>query len=96
MENMDKGFTVPNWVLINWQKIPQMPQNLSAQFVCPYPKISDFDEKKASLGVRNPWGHGSYFLATVSGDDRQQIVAGDIVCNMKQFSKKNETKKKQN
>ena len=27
MENMDKGLTVPKWVLINWQ----MPQNLSAQ-----------------------------------------------------------------
>ena len=31
MENMDKGLTVPKWVLINQPKIPQMPQNLSAQ-----------------------------------------------------------------
>ena len=31
MENMDKGLTVPKWVLIVWQEIPQMPQNLSAQ-----------------------------------------------------------------
>ena len=31
MENMDKGLTVPNWVLISWPKIPQMPPNLSAQ-----------------------------------------------------------------
>ena len=30
MENMDKGLTVPKWVLIVWRKIPQMPQNLSA------------------------------------------------------------------
>jgi hypothetical protein len=37
MENMDKGLTVPKWVLIVWPKIPQMPQNLSAQFVCPSP-----------------------------------------------------------
>ena len=27
MENMDKGLTVPKWVLINCLKIPQMPQN---------------------------------------------------------------------
>ena len=30
MENMDKGLTVPKWVLIVWPKIPQMPQNLPA------------------------------------------------------------------
>ena len=46
MENMDKGLTVPKWVLINWPKIPQMPQNLSAQIVCPSPKIWYFDEKR--------------------------------------------------
>ena len=43
MENMDK---VPKWVLINWPKIPQMPPNLSAQIVCPSPKVWDFDEKR--------------------------------------------------
>ena len=26
MENMDKGLTVPKWVLINRLKVPQMPQ----------------------------------------------------------------------
>ena len=46
MENMDKGLTVPKWVLINWPKIPQMPQKLPAQFVCPSPKVWDFDEKR--------------------------------------------------
>ena len=46
MENMDKGLTVPKWVLIVWPKIPQMPQNLSAQFVCPSPIILDFNEKR--------------------------------------------------
>ena len=51
MENMDKGLTVPKWVLINWSKIPQ---NLSAQIVCPSPQLWDFDEKKASLGVHSP------------------------------------------
>jgi len=39
MENMDKGLTVPKWVLINWPKIPQMPQNLSVQILCPSPKF---------------------------------------------------------
>ena len=43
---MDKGLTVPKWVLINWPKIPKMPQNLFAQIVCPSPKVWDFDEKK--------------------------------------------------
>ena len=27
-------------------KIPQMPQNLSAQFVCSSPKVLDFNEKR--------------------------------------------------
>ena len=55
MEIMDKGLTVQKWVLINWPNIPQMPQNLSAQIVCPNPKVWDLDEKKASLGVRCLW-----------------------------------------
>ena len=38
--------TVPKWVLIVRPKIPQMPQNLSAQFVCPSPKVLDFNEKR--------------------------------------------------
>ena len=42
MENRDKGLTEPKWV----PKIPQMPQNLSAQFVCPSPKVLDFNEKR--------------------------------------------------
>ena len=46
MESMDKGLTVPKLVLIVWPKIPQMPQNLSAQFVCPSPKVLDFNEKR--------------------------------------------------
>ena len=55
MENMDKELTVPKWVLIFRPKIPQMPQNLSAQLVCSSPTVLDFNEKKASLGVRSPW-----------------------------------------
>ena len=46
MENMDKELTVPKWVLINGPKIPQMPQNLSAQIVCPSPKVCNFDENR--------------------------------------------------
>ena len=46
MENMDKALTVPKWGLIVWPKISQMPQNLSAQFVYPSPKVLDFDEKR--------------------------------------------------
>ena len=53
MENMDKGLTVPKWVLIVWPKISQMPQNLSAQFVHPSPKVLDFNEKKSF--IRRPW-----------------------------------------
>ena len=43
---MDKGLTVPKWVLIVWLKMPQMPQNLSAQFVFLSPKVLDFDKKR--------------------------------------------------
>jgi hypothetical protein len=43
MENMDKGLTVQKWVLIDWPKIPQMPKNLSDQFVCPGPKVLNFN-----------------------------------------------------
>ena len=43
---MDKGLTLQKWVLIFWPKIPQMPQNLSTQFVCPSPKVLDFNEKR--------------------------------------------------
>ena len=42
---MDKGLTLPKWVLIVWPKIPQMPQNLSVQFVCLSQKVLDFNEK---------------------------------------------------
>ena len=43
---MNKGLTVPKWVPRVWRKIPQMPQNLSAQFVCPNPKVLYFNEKR--------------------------------------------------
>ena len=64
---MDKGLTVPKWVLIVWSKIPQMPQNLSAQFVCLSPKVLNFNEKKLHwASVVNRFGHsdniGSSYL----------------------------------
>jgi hypothetical protein len=43
---MDKELTIPKWVLIVQPEIPQMPKNLSAQFVCPSPKVLDFNEKR--------------------------------------------------
>jgi hypothetical protein len=43
---VDKRLTVPKYVLIVQLKIPQMPQNLSAQFVYPNPKFLDFNEKR--------------------------------------------------
>ena len=43
MENIDIG---QGTHLIEWPKIPQMLQNLSAQVVCPSPKVRDFDEKR--------------------------------------------------
>jgi hypothetical protein len=46
MEKMDKGLTAPKRMLINWPKIPQMPQSLSAQFVCRSQKVMDFNEKR--------------------------------------------------
>ena len=46
MENMENGLTVPKWVLRVWPKIPQKPQNLSAQFVCLSPKVLDFNERR--------------------------------------------------
>ena len=49
MKNMDQGLTVPKWVMIVWLKIPQRPQNLSAQFVCPSTKVLDFNEKRFHL-----------------------------------------------
>ena len=46
MVNMDKGLTVPKWVVVLFWAKKQMPQNFFAQFVCPSPKVLDFSEKK--------------------------------------------------
>ena len=39
MENMDKGLTVPKWVLINWPNTKNAPKFNSS-------KVWDFNEKK--------------------------------------------------
>ena len=63
MKNMDKGLTVPKWALIVRPKIPQMPQNLSAQFVCPSPKVLDFNEKRLHwASVVRAFNHPSMYL----------------------------------
>ena len=63
MENMDKELTVPKWVLIVWRKIPKMPQNFSAQFVCSSPKVWDFNEKMFHwASVVHEWNHGHLWL----------------------------------
>ena len=37
-----QGTHSANIVLIVWPEIPQMPHKISAQFVCPSPKVSNF------------------------------------------------------
>ena len=54
MENIEEQATVPKWVQINQPEIPPKPPNLSTLFVCPSPKIWNFD-KKAALVIRSPW-----------------------------------------
>ena len=39
---MDKGLTVPKWVLIVWAE--NTPKD--SEFVCPSPKVLDFNEKR--------------------------------------------------
>ena len=55
MENMDKGLTVPKWVLINQPKIPPNAPKFIFPNCLPKPKNFVFWWKKASLGVCSPW-----------------------------------------
>jgi hypothetical protein len=43
---MDKGLTVPKWVLVVWPKIPQMPPEFICPICLPKPKSSGFQSKK--------------------------------------------------
>ena len=57
----DMGLTVLKGVLVVWPKIPQMSQDLFAQFVCPSPKVLDCNENRLHWGsvVRGRMhGHG--------------------------------------
>ena len=54
IKNMDKGFRVPKWLLIDWQEIPQMSQNLPSQFV--HPRAQKFGIHIAKKGfIGRPW-----------------------------------------
>ena len=67
MANMDKGLTSSKWVLINQPKIPQMPQNLSAQIVFLSPNAWDFNEKRLHwLSVVRGLDIGTVFPYSVS------------------------------
>ena len=55
MESMNKGLTVPKWVLIVRPKISQMPQKFIGPICLPKPKSLRYPWKKPSLGVRSPW-----------------------------------------
>ena len=68
MEKMDKGLTIPKWVLINW---PKIPQNLSAQIVSSSPKVWDFNEKRLQ------WA----FVVRVFSLTAEWVVA-HYVCNI--------------
>ena len=61
MESIEKGLIVPKRVLINQLNIPQMPQNLYAQFVCPSSKVLDFNEKK----LHWKWARVLFYLTVV-------------------------------
>ena len=45
MKNMDKGLTVPKWVVINQPKIPQMPPKFSA------PKFEIFEKRSLWVSI---------------------------------------------
>ena len=49
MENMDKGLTVPKWVLIVRPKIPQSPRFYLPNFFWASPKVLDFNEKRLHM-----------------------------------------------
>ena len=54
MENMDKGLTVPKWVLINRPRIPKMFQNLYPKLAAHAQKFGILMKKLASWDVCSP------------------------------------------
>ena len=84
MENMEKKLIVPKWVLIVQPKIPQIPQNLSAQFVCPSPNFLDFNEKRLhywTFVVR-----GSTFVSAFGSCELSQSLFTLKKCNMQWYN----------
>ena len=76
------GLTVRKWMLVVWPKIPQMPQNLSVQFVCPSPKVLDFIKKRlhwasvVRVYIYNAMVFETYTTQTFSHDtDNQWIIS---------------------
>ena len=76
MENMDKGLTVSKWVLI---VRPKIPQNVSALFVCPSPKVCDFNEKRHhwSSVIRVP-NHGHISRVFSDSDVTKCAVCSNV------------------
>ena len=73
---MDKGPTVPKWVLIFQLKIPQMPQTFSAKFVCPSPKVLDFRKKSLWVSVVRGYNHDKVFRREEGAKIKQDRVGG--------------------
>jgi hypothetical protein len=78
---MDKGLTVPKRVLINQLKIPQMPQNVSAQIVYPSPKVWDFNETRLHCvnTVRRKCEYGVLFITNAREIFKSGVEDGRVI-----------------
>jgi hypothetical protein len=75
MENMDKGLTVPKWVLINCKKYLKCTEIYLPKLSAQAQKFGILT-KKASLGVRSPFAIHKIFH---SNQDGLQILTREIV-----------------
>ena len=67
MENMDKGLTVPKWVLINRPKIPKRPKIYLPKLSAQAQKFWDFDEKSLRwASVVRDWPKPSQISDSIS------------------------------
>ena len=64
MQNMDKGLTVPKWVLTNRPNIPKMPKIYLPKLSVQAQKLV-ISIKKASFGVRSPWCHATCHFGVI-------------------------------
>ena len=86
IENMNKWLTVPKWVLIKRSKLPQMPQNLSAQIVCSSPKVWVFDEKSHWASVVRGSSDSSHYVPRLYIASNDSLYTCDaIVVNKLKF-----------